>query len=461
MAISNIKAISLMEGKLSTHFYNLDDLCLYAHYSKRGNVKYVKCIDEDCDCKGKIINNHFTRTNNALHSHDDNHEPVAEYKIAYESLRLAVKNDRRPLRMLHNEAIRGLSRDAAGMLSWSQCHRTLERIRHEMMPPCRSLAELGNILEDDQSFGYLSYGRIRDTRFYQGSIGGMLIFANLELVAELPENFEMFVDATFKVVPFKARQLLVILGEMRGRPRPIVYAVMNGQTTEDYANIFKCIRDGIISFDGTTRTPRSATSDFEQAIRLALVKVWPNIRVVGCNFHFCQALRRHARGLGSISVHLIVGSMHHKIIIMFMRLSLLPLERIDAGFEFLLEFIRTNELDEDFLEFIDYFKRTWITRYPKESWHVSDRERRTNNNLEGYNHRIKQSIPANPTAWAFLDGLLNLAFDASSVYDADRINDAVPPADRSKLSEPLTIALQELRNDVINELDFLQKMSTC
>lgn len=459
MQEQNFKAISLMEKRTSTHYFFLEDLCIYANRSRRGEVTYVKCVDEGCHCNGKIANGLFVRTNTVPHSHEDNHEEVVNYEIAYERLRLAVKTDRRPIRQLHNEAIRLLSRDAAGMLSWANCHRTLERIRHALMPPCRSMLELENILEDEESFGYLSYGRLRDTRFYQGSVNGQLIFANQELITELPDMFDIFVDGTFGVVPFHGRQLLVILGELRNRPRPIIYALMNGSATEDYQAVFEFVRDGILSFDGQERTPISATCDFEQDIRLALVNVWPDIRVAGCFFHLCQAQRRYARGLERISLHLIAGSMHNKILLMFMRLALLPLDRVDAGFSAILQFIQINDPENDFVGYVDYFRRTWLGRFPKETWNVSDRERRTNNNLEGYNNRIKQTIPLNPSAWAFLDGLLSLAFDASSVFDSDVIRDAPPPVDRSMLSHPLKVALQELRNGIIDELGFLEKLS--
>lgn len=460
MAQSNFRAISLIEKRVSTHFHVFDDQCLYNCYSKRGATLYLKCIDEDCQCNGKIVNNIFTRTNNALHNHDYDHETVANYEDAYAKLRQAIKIDRRPIRVLHNEALRGLSLEASGMLSWNHCRRTLERVRHDMMPPCRSMVDLEKILEDDNTIGYSMYGRIRQSRFYQGSVDGQLVFANLELLGELPANFDIYIDATFGVTPFHARQLLVILCDLRGRPRPIIYAIMNGQATENYSVIFEFIRDGIISFDGLLRTPNCATTDFEQAIRLALDKVWPNIRKVGCYFHFAQAIRRNARSIKSLSASLIGDTIQHKVLIMFIRLGLLPLERVDAGFNAVLHFISSNKLEDDFQDFADYFRRTWFGRYPKEDWCVSDREKRTNNHLEGYNHRIKQTIPSNPSAWKFLDSLIDLGYDASSNYSADVLNNATPPVDRSLLSLPLGVALKELQDGTIDEIRFLEKLST-
>lgn len=286
------------------------------------------------------------------------------------------------------------------------------------------------------------------------------MFTNLELIAELPFDLDIFVDATFSVTPFRGRQLLIVMAELRGKPRPIIYATMNGQHTEDYLGIFEFMRDGILSFDGTIRTPRIATLDFEQAIRLALVGVWPDVEISGCNFHFCQALRRYARSLHSLSPFLVVGSIHSKSLTMTMRLSLLPLLQIDAGFEALLNFMQENEVLDDFAEFLNYFRRTWFNRYEKSTWCVSERDRRTNNNLEGYNNRVKQTIPLNPRPWIFLKCLQKLAISALSNFDSDGYRNWPQQADRSLLSEPLRVALQQLENGIIDELGFLLQMSS-
>lgn len=355
MAHGNFTAISLVEKKVLMHYLFLEDTCLYAQTSKRGLVTYVKCIDEGCNCNGKITRERFTRTNDVPHNHPENHAEVASFEIAYENLRNATKTDhRRALRDLHDEAIQRLSLDASGMLSWDRCHRTLERIRNNLMPPCRSMQEMEAILEDESSLGFLDYGRLRNTRFYQGSIDGNLVFANLELIAEIGEDFEMYVDGTFGITPFHARQFLVVLGELNGRPRPIIYAIMHGQCTADYTEIFKFL---------------------------------------------------------------------------------------------------------DFREFLIYFRHTWIDRFPKKTWCVSDCDRRTNNHVEGYNHRIKQTIPANPKPWVFLKSLLSLAFSASSDYSADVINNNPAPDDRSDITVPLHAALRELEEGVISEIQFLEKLS--
>ena len=48
-----------------------------------------------------IANGMFLRTNNLPHSHDDNHQEVVNYLMAYERLRTLIKTDRRPVRIFY------------------------------------------------------------------------------------------------------------------------------------------------------------------------------------------------------------------------------------------------------------------------------------------------------------------------------------------------------------------------
>jgi MULE transposase domain len=455
----NFQIISLNQTVTCFHyFFNLEN-CLYkATHRPRPGLIYLTCIERACRCKAKICGELFERTNDELHNHA-NHVSRAEFERVYEQLRNAVREDRRPVRELHRDALRTLTADAAGMMAWTHCRKTLQRIRHALMPPCRSLAEMVDLLEENDDV-YASFGTLRGAPFYQGTVNGQLVFANLELVRALGENINIFIDGTFKCTPFRAEQLLVILGEVQGRPRPLIYAIMTGRSENDYFSILAFVQQAVFSNDGIARVPRLATSDFEQAIRGALVKVWPTIELVGCNFHFCQCLRRKAASMPALSTKITGGTLHHRALVMFMRLSLLPLPRVDAGFEAMLGFIEDNGLSNDFGEFINYFRRTWFGRYPKETWCVSDRERRSNNHLEGYNSLIKRSIPQNPSPWVFLDSLLNLAYDASASFTSDRQREAGPPPDRSSISAPLQDALELLLANRINELGFLAMMAT-
>ncbi|KAG5682152.1 hypothetical protein PVAND_011524 [Polypedilum vanderplanki] len=436
----------------------LEEKMLYATSKKVKNVRYLDCIEKKCPCKAKIHDNTFSRTNQVAHIHD-HHEMLASFKEAYHELKLKAKEDRRPLRVIHRETLREQTLEIAGMLAWKNVRKTLQRIRAAEMPICRNLQEFVELLELEDGPIYERFGHLRGQSFYCGSIEGLPVFANKELIRALPEDFDMYVDGTFSVTPFKTRQLLVVLAELQGRPRPICYAIMTAQSQKQYAAVFTLMNMAVFSFDGVKRKPVSVTCDFEKAMRRGLVEVWPGINCYGCNFHFCQALRRKATSMTELACKVTGFSQHHQTLRMFMRLSLLPRDRVPTGLIGLLEHINQSPaISQDFCSFVEYFQRTWVRRFPIEEWCVSERIRRTNNHLEGYNNYIKQAIDHHPTPFVFLDSLLSLAHEASANYQSDLQRCAPPLIDRSRITEPLKAALKDLTENKINELEFLKKL---
>ena len=167
------------------------------------------------------------------------------------------------------------------------------------MPPCKTLDDMISLLEDNQEISK-HFGTIRNGDFYQGAVDDNLVFANRELIGQLGGSLSLYIDGTFKVVPFKACQLLIILAELQNKPRPICYVFMTGRKDMDYRAVLEFIRDGVLSFDGVERIPSSVLTDFEKGLRNAVLAVWPSISLNGCNFHFAQAIRRKASKMKSL-----------------------------------------------------------------------------------------------------------------------------------------------------------------
>lgn len=455
----NFEEISSSYGK---QYLSLAEECLYKCDQNRGNLIYLRCIEKGCRCRALIKDCFFERKNCFAHNHPS-HRKNAQYEIAFSALRRSVvQRPRQSLRNLHSEFLENpmLTRDIAMRFSWKQKRRNLQRIRNMTMPACNSLAEMTRQLEDTESAFFKSFGCIREHKFYQATINGQPLFANLAIIEDLPLNFEMSVDGTFSVTPFSrvTRQLLVILGEIRNRLRPLVYVIMIGQTQEDYKQIFTYLRDTIFGLGTFNSKPTSVVCDFEQSIRSALNSTWEGIRIVGCNFHLNQSLYRKAvEVIPGGKVQVSGGTIHHKTLLMFMRLSLLPIDRIERGFEAIMTFMTENGIEDDFERFVSYFKNTWFIRFPKKTWCVGDRVRRTNNELEGYNNYIKNIIQKNPSVINFMQGLHYMALDALTNYDAEIHH--VAPANRSLITPILQEASIQLQNGLINELTFLKKLS--
>ncbi|XP_070503123.1 uncharacterized protein [Chironomus tepperi] len=351
-----------------------------------------------------------------------------------------------------------LSREAGGLLAWENVRRTLYRIRSFKMPSCHNINELDNLLNNNK-FVYETYGVIRGKPYFNGSIDGQFIFSNGDMIADLDEHFELFIDGTHGIVPYKQEQLLVILATLCKKPRPIIYVLMTDRKESTYTRIFQYIKDAIFPANKCFYKPAAITADFEMALRNGVKNVWQEIEIFGCYFHFCQALHRRASSYDYLLERIENSEKHKEFLMMIMRLGLLPIEMIDDGIAALKKFKEDDvDLQRDFLAFMHYFDKTWIGRYPVNEWCISGRQIRTNNFVEGHNFKIKQFIPTNPTPWSFLDGLKDLYYDADASYINAKAKN-ISYKDKSRFTAPLKELIPKLKNGIIDELEFLSQIA--
>ena len=445
------------ENPCNRYFFQ-QDKCLYSVYREKNNCYYLECINSECNCKAKIQGNEMLRTNSlVLHNHP-NHEILAEFHQYYENLKIEVENSKTDVRDLHKATIRKMTREAAAMMDWENVKGTLNRIRRSKLPPCPEFKDFQELLDQNESV-FNDYGTIRGKAFYSGTVEGQMFFSHPELIPALEDNLELFVDGTFSVVPYNQDQLLVIMGKLQGKPRPLIYVIMSHRTEEIYTKVFKFIKDVILPANNCFHSPINVTVDFEMAIRNAVKNVWPEINVFGCNFHFCQALRRKARSMDYLLERIENSPKHAEILMMFMRSSLLPLNMINDGIDAIKTFIgKDEELAQNFETFIEYFDFTWLGRYPPEHWCVSGQRFRTNNHIEGYNFKIKQWMPINPAPFKFLEVLQDLAFDADANFLNAKLKKIIYK-DASRLKPHLKELLPQLESGIIDELEFMSKMA--
>ncbi|CRK93929.1 CLUMA_CG007456, isoform A [Clunio marinus] len=112
-------------------------------------------------------------------------------------------------------------------------------------------------------------------------------------------------------------------------PHLIAIAMMTNKDIRSYKVVFKFLRNkGIV--------PSKVMADYEASIRNAVENIWPEARMIGCWFHFCQAIRRNAKDklgpLYSAQSNLNEAQISTKRLIgMYQQLPLLPRERIENG----------------------------------------------------------------------------------------------------------------------------------
>lgn len=141
--------------------------------------------------------------------------------------------------------------------------------------------------------GHIPNGFLR--RDIQVEGGRHLIFATDHQLMLLSEALTWYMDGTFKTARDPFAQLFTIHSFIHSgdtmKQVPLCYVMMSKRRTEDYTAVFNAVRDML------PRSPRveAAVLDFERAVWSALPEVFPGIEILGCWFHWAQAVYRKVR----------------------------------------------------------------------------------------------------------------------------------------------------------------------
>lgn len=128
---------------------------------------------------------------------------------------------------------------------------------------------------------------------------------------------------------------------------------MTRKTAESYLAIFEFIEERLFKFE-----PKEFMTDFEEGMRSAIRKRWPNVRIRGCWFHFKRAVNKKCR---SLAAKLFRKNRTATIIKdMLTNLPLLPENQILEGYRCIKCFARKKQLSESFKSIFAYFERYWL-----------------------------------------------------------------------------------------------------
>lgn len=208
-------------------------------------------------------------------------------------------------------------------------------------------------------------------------------------------------DGTFKVTPLIFTQLYTIHGMKNGKTFPLVYYLLPNKSKKIYKKALKALKDLIDQYE-----PDEIIFDFELAFIKTFCKLFPRVHVHGCYYHFKQSVWRNVQsnGLQTLYTENIQFMMAVK---MLTALTFVPTQDVIFAYESLISsyyFLNNEDLLSDLL---DYFEHTWIgqkkrddTRrdpiYSIELWNnyeaVLNDLPRTNNGVEGWNHRFANVV---------------------------------------------------------------------
>ena len=104
-------------------------------------------------------------------------------------------------------------------------------------------------------------------------------------------------DGTFKCVPHIFSQMITIHGKYESRIWPLLHVLINNKNQESYKLMLSAIKRFMLKHKLSCK-PESFSVDFEAGIIGALELHYPNALILGCYFHYCQAVYRKVQELG-------------------------------------------------------------------------------------------------------------------------------------------------------------------
>jgi len=169
-----------------------------------------------------------------------------------------------------------------------------------------------------------------------------------------------------------------------------MWAILDSKDEEAYYHLLRIIKDIISQSHSLLWNLSSVTLDFEQALLNAFGRVFPETHIIGCLFHFKQALYREAQSLGLTKV----GSQEETSILISKLGSLSWQDNFDSVEKKLEEISQFYE-DTEHFRLVSYYKNCWLPRLKSGTIDYSQVEDnfRANSVIEQYNRHVKDCLP--------------------------------------------------------------------
>lgn len=129
---------------------------------------------------------------------------------------------------------------------------------------------------------------------------------------------------------------------------------MTRKTSKAYVAVFEFIEQNLFKFN-----PVLFMTDYEDGMRLAIRKHWPNVSIRGCWFHLKRAINRKCRGYGLKRI-MDQDVNAKKVKEMLVSIPLLPSTQIYEGYACIKKFAKEKQLAKRFSNLFSYFEGYWL-----------------------------------------------------------------------------------------------------
>ncbi|XP_071109021.1 uncharacterized protein [Haliotis cracherodii] len=266
--------------------------------------------------------------------------------------------------------------------------------------------------------------------FTDGDANKIVVFSTHDQLQALQSADTVYMDGTFTSCLDLWNQVYMIHARSGSCMYPLVFALLPDRQTTTYTRLFSRLKTEVQQRFNRPLAPATVQTDFEKAAIRAVNTEFPNADVKDCFFHYCQAIWRKTQDLG-LAVQYKEDPAVQQWIRRAAGLALLPwLDAQDTWLDAMQATPPVPRADD----FNDYMVINWVdddARFPIPLWnHHQTAGPRTNNNLEGFHHRLNRTLPhRHPIIYQFVEVIKKIeCADRTKIAQLDF--GAAPPSRR-------------------------------
>jgi len=449
--------LSEMLSEKNRSLYVIDGYKFRFHKNLKNNVDRYCCTKKICTAYIHLNNNVIIKKvlNHENHEKDSN-ETLKRQTVSNQVKRKAVDDiNEKPSKIIHSHLTQDV--DTLTTYDLTLIRKNIHHARSSIMPKLPvDLNEL-HISLDNMSH-LLITNRNENFLLVNDNTSNILLFSTETNLKFLSKIDTIFVDGTFKSCPKLFTQMFTVHGLQNGNYLPLLFFILPNKETKTYEKalmhiISECSKLNI------TFSPKTVFADFEKAIHLALLKVWPSISLKGCRFHLAQSWWRKIQTIG-LSSEYKKNTEIGKYLKYFFGLPFLNSNDVSDCFtDYLMAIQPRNEKVEIF---VDYILETYISNesnFPPFLWaEYSASTMRTTNSCEAFHSKFNALFySAHPNIFVFIDVLKNIQKDTYIKLRSTHLNTR-----RTNIIEKETFirnTMKRLEENQIDKLEFIQILS--
>ncbi|ORX71716.1 hypothetical protein BCR32DRAFT_250084 [Anaeromyces robustus] len=218
-------------------------------------------------------------------------------------------------------------------------------------------------------------------------------------ITELFSKYEdIFADGTFYTAPAIAQQVFITRTyiEELNSFYTTSFSIIKNKEQINYEILLEELKKNAIKYNSNNEiTPKYFHCDFEKAISNAAEKVFPNINIKYCIWHYKRALKNKFNKLCSKEV-ISNNDLNND----YKHISNFPFINPDYIYD-IYNRIKSKCKEHNyvqFLEFLEYFYYTYLIDYNIKNWNYYNNIKHiTNNASESYNNQLKSIFSKKPT----------------------------------------------------------------